>query len=94
MPLSNMFNNRLHTHINSSNKEIIIGCCCQNKYTTSPQLLAIGRNIIACYSKMEEAAIKKNRITSQSEIKERMKSTYKNMSNISCFYLRIIKCSL
>lgn len=69
MPLSNMLSNRLDNLIDSSNKEDIISCC-QNRNTTSPELLAIRRNKITDHFEIKEKATKKNRVISYFEIKK------------------------
>lgn len=53
MPLFNMFSNRLSNLVNSSNKKDIMSRC-QNKNTTSFQLLATGKNRVIDYSELEE----------------------------------------
>ncbi len=76
MPLSKMFSNKFDDLIYSSDKEDIISHY-QNKNTTSPQLLATGRN----------------RVAGHFEPKEQMGAAKGDMPNVSFLYQRMIKCN-
>ena len=69
MPLSNMYNNRLDNLVKSSNKEDVINYSL-NKNTTSPQLLAIGKDKVAHHS----------------ELKERIKGAKRDTSDVNFLY--------
>lgn len=71
MLLFNMFNNRLDDLINNFDKKDVISHC-WNRNTTSSQLSATKRNIIASYFEIEEGAIKKNRVASHTKIEKEM----------------------